>query len=81
MEQMRCLLLIIVKLLFDLKKYEEIFVGHMEVEVLKENRNTTTFTMKSWKGIKEGLCAQVKGIYTYLQLRNKSKMKIMSEVY
>ncbi|KAM6597084.1 hypothetical protein CsatA_007608 [Cannabis sativa] len=53
------------------QKHEEVFVGLMEEEVLKGNRNTTTFTKQSWKHIKEELCAQVKRSYTNLQLRNK----------
>ncbi|KAF4372768.1 hypothetical protein F8388_000935 [Cannabis sativa] len=52
------------------QKHEEVFVGLMEEEVLKGNRNTTTFTKQSWKHIKEELCAQVKRSYTNLQLRN-----------
>ncbi|KAF4360647.1 hypothetical protein F8388_011282 [Cannabis sativa] len=43
----------------------------MEEEVLKGNRNTTTFTKQSWKRIKEELYAQAKRSYTDTQLRNK----------
>ncbi|KAF4357130.1 hypothetical protein F8388_002335 [Cannabis sativa] len=53
------------------EKYEEIFIELMEEEVLKGNRNTTTFTKQSWKRIKEELYAQAKRSYTDTQLRNK----------
>ncbi|KAF4392534.1 hypothetical protein F8388_000661 [Cannabis sativa] len=43
----------------------------MEEEVVKRNRNTTTFTKQSCKRIKEELCAQAKRSYTDKQLRNK----------
>ncbi|KAF4393892.1 hypothetical protein F8388_018383 [Cannabis sativa] len=46
----------------------------MEEEVLKENRNTTTFTKQSWKRIKEELYAQAKRSYTDTQLRNKCNL-------
>ncbi|XP_060973222.1 uncharacterized protein LOC133038842 [Cannabis sativa] len=53
------------------EKHEEIFIELMEEEVLKGNRNTTTFTKQSWKCIKEELYAQAKRSYTDTQLRNK----------
>ncbi|XP_060974132.1 L10-interacting MYB domain-containing protein-like [Cannabis sativa] len=53
------------------EKHEEIFIELMEEEVLKGNRNTTTFTKQSWKSIKEELYAQAKRSYTDTQLRNK----------
>ncbi|KAF4347191.1 hypothetical protein G4B88_013156 [Cannabis sativa] len=53
------------------EKHEEIFIELMEEEVLKGNRNTTTFTKQSWKRIKEELYAQAKRSYTDTQLRNK----------
>ncbi|KAF4401527.1 hypothetical protein G4B88_001721 [Cannabis sativa] len=53
------------------EKHEEIFIELMEEEVVKGNRNTTTFTKQSWKRIKEELCAQAKRSYTDKQLRNK----------
>ncbi|XP_062086055.1 uncharacterized protein LOC133792154 [Humulus lupulus] len=43
----------------------------MEEEVLKGNKNTTTFTKQSWKYIKEELCARAKRNYSNMQLRNK----------
>ncbi|KAF4382488.1 hypothetical protein G4B88_011440 [Cannabis sativa] len=43
-----------------LEKLEEIFIELTEEEVLKGNRNTTTFTKQSWKRIKEELYAQAK---------------------
>ncbi|KAF4358544.1 hypothetical protein G4B88_015929 [Cannabis sativa] len=42
------------------EKHEEIFIELMEEEVLKGNRNTTTFTKQSWKRINEELYAQAK---------------------
>ncbi|KAF4357000.1 hypothetical protein F8388_011016 [Cannabis sativa] len=53
------------------EKHEEIFIELMEEEVVKGNKNTTTFTKQSWKRIKEELCAQAKRSYTDKQLRNK----------
>ncbi|KAF4366856.1 hypothetical protein F8388_013921 [Cannabis sativa] len=53
------------------EKHEEIFIELMEEEVLKGNRNTTTFTKQSWKRIKEELYAQAKRSHTDTQLRNK----------
>ncbi|KAF4388363.1 hypothetical protein G4B88_013200 [Cannabis sativa] len=47
------------------EKHEEIFIELMEEEVLKGNRNTTTFTKQSWKRIKEELYAQAKRISLY----------------
>lgn len=38
-----------------IQKNEEIFIELMEEEVLKENKNTTTFTKQSWKYIGEEL--------------------------
>ncbi|XP_062075404.1 uncharacterized protein LOC133779460 [Humulus lupulus] len=53
------------------QKHEEIFIELMEEEVLKENKNTTTFTKQSWKYIKEELCGRAKRNYNDMQLRNK----------
>ncbi|XP_062089184.1 L10-interacting MYB domain-containing protein-like [Humulus lupulus] len=53
------------------QKHEEIFIELMEEEVLKGNKNTTTFTKQSWKYIKEELCARAKRKYSDMQLRNK----------
>ncbi|XP_062083372.1 L10-interacting MYB domain-containing protein-like [Humulus lupulus] len=53
------------------QKHEEIFIELMEEEVLKGNKNTTTFTKQSWKYIKEELCARAKRNYSDMQLRNK----------
>ncbi|KAF4348395.1 hypothetical protein F8388_000660 [Cannabis sativa] len=53
------------------EKYEKNFIELMEEEVVKRNRNTTTFTKQSCKRIKEELCAQAKRSYTDKQLRNK----------
>ncbi|XP_062104116.1 L10-interacting MYB domain-containing protein-like [Humulus lupulus] len=53
------------------QKHEEIFIELMEEEVLKGNKNTTTFTKQSWKYIKEELCGRAKRNYSDMQLRNK----------
>ncbi|XP_062075159.1 L10-interacting MYB domain-containing protein-like [Humulus lupulus] len=53
------------------QRHEEIFIELMEEEVLKGNKNTTTFTKQSWKYIKEELCARAKRNYSDMQLRNK----------
>ncbi|XP_062119210.1 L10-interacting MYB domain-containing protein-like [Humulus lupulus] len=53
------------------QRHEEIFIELMEEEVLKGNKNTTTFTKQSWKYIKEELCARAKKNYSDMQLRNK----------
>ncbi|XP_062104050.1 uncharacterized protein LOC133815205 [Humulus lupulus] len=58
------------RLLFGLR-HEEILVELMEEEVLKGNKNTTTFTKQSWKYIKEELCARAKKNSSDMQLRNK----------
>ncbi|XP_062082668.1 L10-interacting MYB domain-containing protein-like [Humulus lupulus] len=54
-----------------IQKHEEIFIELMEEEVLKENKNTTTFTKQSWKYIGEELCGRAKRNYSDMQLRNK----------
>ena len=53
------------------QRHEEIFIELMEEEVLKGNKNTTTFTKKSWKYIKDELCARAKRNYSDMQLKNK----------
>ncbi|XP_062103744.1 L10-interacting MYB domain-containing protein-like [Humulus lupulus] len=53
------------------QRNEEIFIELTEEEVLKGNKNTTTFIKQSWKYIKEELSARARRNYSDMQLMNK----------
>ncbi|XP_062103254.1 L10-interacting MYB domain-containing protein-like [Humulus lupulus] len=53
------------------QRNEEILIELREEEVLKGNKNNTTFTKQSWKHITEELCARAKRNYSDMQVRNK----------